>query len=56
MGQAVSNLGRKALAALVLVVAAYLLFKLVLGFVASVAWIVVAVLAVVAVVWAVRTL
>jgi hypothetical protein len=56
MAGAISNLGRKLLAAAVLVVAAYILFKLVIGVVASVAWIVVAVVAVVAVIWAVRTL
>jgi hypothetical protein len=56
MGQLASDIGRKALAVLVLVVAAYILFKVVLGFVAAVAWIVVAVLAVIAVVWALRVL
>ena len=56
MGQLASDIGRKALAVLVLVVAAYILFKVVLGFVAAVAWIVVVVLAVIAVVWALRVL
>ena len=42
MGQAVSDVARKLLAVVVLVVAAYVLFKLVLGFVAAIAWIVVA--------------
>jgi len=56
MGQLASHIGRKALAVLVLVVAAWVLFKLVLGFVAAVAWIVVAVVAVMAVVWALRVL
>jgi hypothetical protein len=56
MGEALSNLGRKALAALVLVVAAYLLFKLVVGALTAVAWIAVAVVAMIAVVWALRTL
>ena len=56
MRTAVAELARRGLAVLVLLVAAYLLFKLVLGFVASVVWIVVAVVAVIAVVWAVRTL
>ncbi|HLM10671.1 MAG TPA: hypothetical protein VK307_13210 [Thermoleophilaceae bacterium] len=56
MGQLASDIGRKALAVLVLVVAAWVLFKLVLGFVAAVAWIVVAVVAVMAVVWALRVL
>jgi hypothetical protein len=56
MRQAASDLGRKALALVVLLLAAWLLFKLVLGFVATVAWIVVAVIAVIAVVWALRVL
>lgn len=56
MSEAVAGLGRKLLAVAVLVVAAYLLFKLVIGLVASVAWFIVAVVAVLAVVWAVRTL
>jgi hypothetical protein len=56
MGQLASDIGRKALAVLVLVVAAYILFKVVLGFVAAVAWIAVVVLAVIAVVWALRVL
>ena len=56
MGQLASDIGRKALAVLVLIVAAWVLFKLVLGFVAAVAWIVVAVVAVMAVVWALRVL
>ncbi|HZG49139.1 MAG TPA: hypothetical protein VEY90_06425 [Thermoleophilaceae bacterium] len=56
MRQLASDIGRKALAVLVLLVAAYILFKLVLGFVAAVAWIAVAVLAVIAVIWALRVL
>ena len=56
MGQAVSDVARKLLAVVVLVVAAYVLFKFVLGFVAAVAWIAVLVVAVVAVVWALRVL
>jgi len=56
MGQFMSDLGRKTLAVLVLVLAAYILFKLVLGFVATIAWIVVAVVAVIAVIWALRVL
>jgi hypothetical protein len=56
MGQAVSDGARKLLAVAVLVVAAYVLFKLVLGFVAAIAWIVVAVVAVMAVIWALRVL
>ena len=56
MGQVASDIGRKALAVLVLILAAYILFKLVLGFVMGIAWILVAVVAVIAVVWALRVL
>jgi hypothetical protein len=56
MGQLVADAGRKLLAVAVLVVAAFVLFKIVLGFVAAVAWIVIAVMAVVAVVWALGVL
>jgi hypothetical protein len=56
MGQTASDAGRKLLALVVLLVAAWILFKLVLGVVAAVAWVVVAVLALVAVVWALRVL
>jgi hypothetical protein len=56
MGQLASDAARKLLAVAVLVVAAYVLFKLVLGFVTAIAWIVVAVVAVAAVIWALRVL
>jgi hypothetical protein len=56
MGQIASDAARKLLAVAVLIVAAYVLFKLVLGFVAAAAWIVVAVIAVIAVIWALRVL
>jgi hypothetical protein len=56
MGDFMADVGRKLLAIVVLIVAAYILFKVVLGFVAAVAWIVVIVLALIAVVWAVGTL
>jgi hypothetical protein len=52
MGQLASDVGRKVLAIGVLLVAAYILFKMVIGVVAAVAWIVVLVLAVVAAIWA----
>jgi hypothetical protein len=52
MGQLASDVGRKVLAIAVLLVAAYILFKMVIGVVAAVAWIVVLVLAVVAAIWA----
>jgi hypothetical protein len=56
MAQAAADLGKKAVALVVLLVAAWILFKLVIGVVAAVAWVVVAVLALVAVVWAIRVL
>lgn len=56
MSQALADIGKKGLALAVLLVAAWLLFKVVIGVVATVAWIAVAVLAVVAVIWAVGVL
>ncbi len=56
MARAARDLGRKALAVVVLLAVAWLLFKLVIGVVAAVAWVIVAVLAVAAVIWAVRVL
>ena len=56
MGELVRDTGRKALALGVLLLAAWVLFKVVLGVVATVAWIVVVVLAVLAIVWALRVL
>ncbi len=56
MGQAARNLGKKALAIAVLLAAAFVIFKFVVGVIASVAWLIVAVIAVLAIVWAVRTL
>ena len=52
----VSDAARKLLAVAVLVIAAFVLFKVVLGFVAAVAWIVIAIVAVMAVVWALGVL
>jgi hypothetical protein len=52
MGQLASDVGRKVLAIGVLLLAAYILFKMVIGVVAAVAWIVVLVLAVIAAIWA----
>ena len=56
MKEATSDAGRKLFALGVLLVAAYVLFKLVIGFITSIAVIAVAVLAVVAVIWALRVL
>jgi hypothetical protein len=51
-----SGLGTKAIALVVLLVAAWILFKVVIGVVATVAWIVVIVMAVFAVFWAMSAL
>jgi hypothetical protein len=56
MGELARDTGRKALALGVLLLAAWLLFKVVLGFVATIAWIAVVVVAIAAVVWALRVL
>lgn len=48
--------GRKILAVAVLLVAAFLLFKVVLGVVSALAWIAVACVAVIGVFWAIRVL
>ena len=50
------SLARRALAVVILAAAAYLLLKIVIGIIASVAWIVVAVVAVVGILWAINTL
>jgi hypothetical protein len=56
MGELARDTGRKALALGILLLAAWVLFKVVLGVVATIAWIVVVVLAVLAIVWALRVL
>jgi hypothetical protein len=56
MGEALSDIARKLLAVAVLVVAAYVLFKVVIGFVSGIAFLLVAVVAVIAVIWALRVL
>jgi hypothetical protein len=50
------SLARRALAVVVLALVAWILIKLVIGIVAAVFWIVLAVVAVVAVLWAINTL
>ena len=50
------SFGARILAVLVLAVAAWFLFKVVIGIVAGVAWFLAIVVAIVAVVWALRTL
>ena len=56
MREAAGDLGRKAIALLVLLVAAWVLFKVVLGVVAFLATIIVVVVAIAAIVWAIRVL
>lgn len=56
MSEALADIGKKGLALAILLVAAYLLFKVVIGVVTAVAWTIVAVLAVVGVIWAVSVL
>jgi hypothetical protein len=56
MSEVASQAGKKVLAVGILILAAYVLFKVVLGFVTAVAWIAVVVLAIVGVVWAIRVL
>jgi hypothetical protein len=46
----------RVVAALVLALAAWFLLKVVIGFIAAVAWVVAAVVALIAVIWAARTL
>ena len=52
MRETASNLGMKALAVAVLLVAAWILFKFVLGFLTAVAWIALVIGAGIAVIWA----
>jgi uncharacterized membrane protein len=51
-----ASLGRRALALLVVLLAAWVLFKVVVGLVTAVATVVVVVLAIAAVIWAIRVL
>ena len=51
-----ASLGKRALALVVLLIAAWLLFKFVIGLVTAFATIIVVVLAIAAVVWAIRVL
>jgi hypothetical protein len=56
MTESSPSLARRAIALLVLVVAAWILLKVVIGIIASVSTVIVVVLAIVAVLWALRTL
>jgi hypothetical protein len=50
------SFGARIIAAVVLAIAAWILFKVVIGAVAAIAWFVVVIVAIIAVIWAVRTL
>jgi len=54
--EALSTIGRRGVAVLVLAAVAFLLFKVVIGALLGLLWIVVAIAAVAAVIWAVRAL
>ena len=56
MSESVSNLGAKALALVILLVAGWILLKIVIGVVTFVAWAAVGILALVAVIWALNRL
>jgi hypothetical protein len=50
------SFGARILAAVVLAIAVWILFKVIIGAIAAIAWIVAVVVALIAIVWAVRTL
>ena len=52
----ISGLALKAVAVLVFLVCAWILFKVVIGVVAALAWIIVVIIAIAAIVWAIRVL
>jgi hypothetical protein len=56
MSESLSNIGGKALALVILLVAGWILLKVVIGVGAFVAWMVIAVVAVIAVIWALNRL
>ena len=56
MKGALSDIGGKLLAVAILLVAGWILLKIVIGVVTFVAWVVVGILAVVAVIWAINRL
>jgi hypothetical protein len=56
MAQSLKDFGMKALALLVLLLAAFILFKVVLGVVSALAWTAIGVVALVAVIWALSRL
>ena len=56
MSETLSNIGGKALAVVILLVAGWILLKVVIGVVAFVFWTVIVVLAIIAVIWALNRL
>ncbi len=56
MVESLKELGKKGLALLVLLLAAFLLFKIVLGFASALVWVVLAVAVVLAALWALSQL
>jgi hypothetical protein len=56
MSESLSNIGAKALALVILLVAGWVLLKIVIGVVTFVAWAVIGIIAVVAVIWALNRL
>jgi hypothetical protein len=56
MAESLKDLGMKGLALLVLLLAAFVLFKVVLGVVSALAWTVIGIIALVAVIWALSRL
>jgi hypothetical protein len=56
MEQTGPSLAKRALAVVILLLAAWILIKIVVGIVAAVFWVVLAVVAVIAVLWAINTL
>ena len=51
-----ASIGKRAIAALILLLAAWILFHVVVGIVTAVFWTVAAIVAVIAVIWAVRVI
>jgi hypothetical protein len=56
MSSSSSSLGKRAIAVLVLLLAAWILLKVLIGIAVAVFWVVLAVAALVAIVWAIRVL
>ncbi len=55
MGELASDVAKKGLAVGVLLLAAFVVFKVVLGIVSTIVWIAVVAVAIVAVIWAIRS-